>query len=175
MAEFCFPLPALALSALMNMPPSASEEFMGHMRKLDEVNWDPNKVNEMNFGMFAATVSRIVQERRGHELDPEADLISGAMLLEVNGRRLTDDEVVQIGVQIVAAGHQTTAERSDRRSTASRRTRRPRRGYGVIPSSSRPRSRSSSASRRRFTSSRETPPKTSRSAAVPSRRGRAWR
>jgi len=110
MAEFSFPLPALALAALMNMPQSASDEFMEHMRTLDAINWDPAKVNEMIFGMFASTVSRIIEERRGNELDPEVDLISGAMLLEIDGRRLTDDEVVQIGVQVVAAGHQTTAE-----------------------------------------------------------------
>lgn len=107
-SELCGPVPARALTALLNMPPGAWTEMTEHSALLDAVADDPDKLNEMIFGLFAATVQTLVADRRANPRDVETDMITGILTTEVNGSRLSDEDVVGIGVQIFGAGHGTT-------------------------------------------------------------------
>ncbi|MET9994844.1 cytochrome P450 [Streptomyces mutabilis] len=107
---FCQPVPARALSALLNLPDSAYTELVEEIAGFERMGWDPNKVGAVIAQVFGAHIARVVAERRARPLDPESDLISGVMAAEVDGRPLSDDTVTQIGVQLIAAGHATTAD-----------------------------------------------------------------
>ena len=109
-AAFCQPLPARALSALLNLPDSAYTELVEQIAGFERMGWDPAKVGAVIAEVFGAHIARVVAERRARPLDPEIDLLSGVMAAEVNGQPLGDDTVIQIGVQLIAAGHATTAD-----------------------------------------------------------------
>ena len=107
---FCQPLPARALSALLNLPDAAYTELVEQIAGFERMGWDPAKVGAVIAQVFGNHIGRVVTERRSRPLDPETDLLSGVMAAEVNGKPLPDDIVIQIGVQLIAAGHATTAD-----------------------------------------------------------------
>jgi cytochrome P450 len=107
---FCQPLPARALAALLNLPDAAYLELVEQIAGFERMGWDPGKVGAVIAQVFGNHIGRVVAERRSQPLDPETDLLSGVMAAEVDGEPLSDDIVVQIGVQLIAAGHATTAD-----------------------------------------------------------------
>jgi cytochrome P450 len=107
-SALCSPVPARALTALLNMPEGAWTEMTEHSALLDAAADDPDKLNAMIFGLFAATVQKLVADRRENPRDVETDLITGILSTEVNGHLLSDEDVVGIGVQLFGAGHGTT-------------------------------------------------------------------
>ena len=109
-AGFCQPLPARALAALLNLPDAAYTELVDQIAGFERMGWDPGKVGAVIAQVFGAHIGRVVEERRARPLDPQTDLLSGVMAAEVDGQPLSDDTVVQIGVQLIAAGHATTAD-----------------------------------------------------------------
>jgi len=106
----CQVVPARALAALMNLPDGASQELISQMRQFEDMGWDPAKVAPIIFGVFSGYIAKVVAERRQSPLDPEQDLISGAMAAEIDGQPLPDETVIGIGVQMIAAGHATSAD-----------------------------------------------------------------
>ncbi len=110
MAAFCRPLPARALAALLNLPDDAWQELLAQFARFDRVDWDPGEVNAVILSVFAQHIGAVVAQRQADPLDPETDLLSGALAAEIGGNRLSEAEVVMIGVQMIAAGHATTAE-----------------------------------------------------------------
>ena len=106
----CQPLPARALAALMNLPDAAYPELVEQFRGFERMGWDPAKVNAVIGQIFEEHITRVIAERRARPLDPEIDLLSGVMAAEIDGQPLSDDKVVQIGVQLFVAGHATTAD-----------------------------------------------------------------
>ncbi|MGR7025776.1 cytochrome P450 [Geodermatophilus sp. URMC 62] len=107
---FCQPLPARALAALLNLPDAAYIELIEQIAGFERMGWDPGKVGAVIAEVFGNHIGRVVAERRARPLDPGTDLLSGVMAAEVNGQPLSDDIVIQIGVQLIAAGHATTAD-----------------------------------------------------------------
>jgi cytochrome P450 len=107
---FCQPLPARVLAALLNLPDAAYLELVEQIAGFERMGWDPGKVGAVIAEVFGNHIGRVVAERRSEPLDPETDLLSGVMAAEVNGEPLPDDIVIQIGVQLIAAGHATTAD-----------------------------------------------------------------
>jgi cytochrome P450 len=106
----CQPLPVRALSALMNLPDAACGELIAQIAGFDAVDWDPDKVNEVIFSVFSAHIAKVVAERREQPLDPDLDLLSGAMAMEIDGEPLSEKQVISIGVSMIGAGHVTTAD-----------------------------------------------------------------
>ncbi|MEV0688134.1 cytochrome P450 [Nocardia sp. NPDC050378] len=109
-AALCQPLPARALSALMNLPDSAYTDLVDQIAGFERMGWDPTQVGAVIFEVFSTHIAKVIAERRQHPLDPELDLLGGAMAMEIDGEPLGDDQVLQIGVQMIAAGHATTAD-----------------------------------------------------------------
>ena len=109
-SELASPLPARGLCALLGIPDEAWKEMVGHVETLDSLRDDPAKINEIIFGLFAEQVEQLVSERRARPRDPERDLISGVLAMEIDGRPLAHETVLAIGVQIIAAGHSTTTD-----------------------------------------------------------------
>ncbi|MEU0302950.1 cytochrome P450 [Streptomyces sp. NPDC006175] len=107
---FCQPFPARALAALLNLPDSAYTELVEQFAGFERMGWAPEKVNAVIEQVFAAHITHVIAERRARPLDPETDLLSGVLAAEVDGEPLSDDTVLQIGVQLFVAGHATTAD-----------------------------------------------------------------
>ncbi|MGW1786589.1 cytochrome P450, partial [Streptomyces sp. NPDC002143] len=97
-------------SALLNLPDDAYTDLVAQIAGFEEMGWDPAQVSRVIFEVFSSHITQVVAERRRHPLDPDLDLISGAMAMEVDGQPLPDESVVHIGVQMIAAGHATTAD-----------------------------------------------------------------
>ena len=108
--SLCQVLPARTLAALMNLPDEASRDLIAQMAQFEEMGWDPEKVAPVIFGVLASYIAQVVTQRRQEPLDPELDLLSGAMTMEVDGAPLSDEAVIGIGVQMIAAGHATSAD-----------------------------------------------------------------
>jgi cytochrome P450 len=119
MSLFCAPVAAQGLALLLNLPDSAYEEFLGHLSAMDELgkNTKPGESAERDdlapdrfFAVTAESVRKVVAERRTRPLDPETDIFSGMLQLEIDGQPITDAALVGIGVAIYGAGHQTTQD-----------------------------------------------------------------
>lgn len=119
MSRFCAPVAAQGLALLLNLPDSAYEEFLGHLSAMDELgkNTKPGESAERAdlapdrfFAVTAESVRKVVAERRIRPLDPETDIFSGMLQLEIDGQPITDAALVGIGVAIYGAGHQTTQD-----------------------------------------------------------------
>jgi len=108
--EFCQPLPARALAALLNLGDDAHVELLENFVRLDETGWNPDAINATIFAVFSQSVRRVLAERRKAPLDPEQDLISAAMAMEVDGVPASDEVIVAVGVSVIGAGHSTTAD-----------------------------------------------------------------
>lgn len=108
--EFSQVVPARALAALMNLGDEAYHELLAQFKRFDETGWVPDEVNAIIFAVFGAHIAKLIAERRQRPLDPQQDLLSGAMTMEIDGRPLTDEEVVAVGVSMIGAGHGTTAD-----------------------------------------------------------------
>jgi cytochrome P450 len=108
--EFCQIIPARALAVLMNLGDDAYRELLEEFKRFDETGWNPDEVNGIIFVVFSSHIAKLIAERRQRPLNPEQDLLSGAMAMEVDGHLLTDEEVVAVGVSMIGAGHGTTAD-----------------------------------------------------------------
>lgn len=108
--ELCQPYPARALSALMNLGENAHVELLSHFTRFAAVGWDPEAMNEIMFKVFAEHITKVVAERRQRPLDPEEDILSGIMAMEVDGEAMPDETAVAVGVALIGAGHATTAD-----------------------------------------------------------------
>ncbi|MFI8664479.1 cytochrome P450 [Rhodococcus qingshengii] len=106
----CQPYPARALSALMNLGDQAHLVLMEHFARFAEVGWDPEAMNELMFKVFAEHITDVVAERRQHPLDPEQDILSGIMAMEIDNEPIADQTAVAVGVALIGAGHATTAD-----------------------------------------------------------------
>ncbi|GGM94725.1 hypothetical protein GCM10011609_35230 [Lentzea pudingi] len=110
MTAFCRPLPARALATLLNLPEGAWQDLLAQFRRFDAVGWKPEQVNNMILGVFSEHIATVVAQRMAEPLDPDDDMFSGALATEIDGEEITVEQVIMIGVQMIAAGHATTAD-----------------------------------------------------------------
>ncbi len=111
-SALAYPLPVTVIAELLGLPTSDRELFGIWADKLltalDVA--DPNdpelarKIDEATADMLAYLHGHCV-DRRAH---PRDDLISKLATVEADGRRLTDEEVVNFSVVLLLAGHITT-------------------------------------------------------------------
>ena len=109
-ADFAYPLPADAISAMVGVPRDDWKMLRGFV---DGVILSRGIVRtkammaegDRSARQFMDYLRALVKERRAR---PEADLMSAMLAAEERGRRLTDDEVVTMAEQLFTAGHGTT-------------------------------------------------------------------
>ncbi len=117
--QFCGPVAAEALALVLHLPDSYVDELLAqlaesesirgavaHGERAEDTAFNPNR----QFEIFAAGVRDVIAERREHPLDPDEDVITGALEIEINGAKIDDVSIVGIGVAIFGAGHQTTRD-----------------------------------------------------------------
>lgn len=111
-ADLAYPLPIIVIAELLGIPGSDREMFIGHSRKIIE------QLNGLSFLVEEAQerVDYAVEEfqplmdyMRGQVADrrerPGPDVLSRLTTAEVDGERLTDNEVVNIANFMLGAGH----------------------------------------------------------------------
>jgi len=109
-ADFAYPLPADAISAMVGVPREDWPMLRGFV---DGVILSRGIVRtpammadgDRSARQFMEYLHALVEERRAR---PQADLISAMIAAEERGRRLSDDEVVTMAEQLFTAGHGTT-------------------------------------------------------------------
>jgi len=109
-ADFAYPLPADAISAMVGVP---REDWAMLRGFVDGVILSRGIVRtsammaagDRSARQFMDYLRALVRERRAR---PQADLMSAMIAAEEHGRRLTDDEVVTMAEQLFTAGHGTT-------------------------------------------------------------------
>ncbi|MDX3229935.1 cytochrome P450 [Streptomyces sp. ME19-01-6] len=106
----CRHVSAQALAALLNLPEEAARELLDHWQTVLDTEYDVEKFNDVMFGVSAQYAGVVVAQRRAAPLAPDDDMISGTLATEINGTKLTDDQVIKIAIATIAAGHFTTAE-----------------------------------------------------------------
>ena len=110
-AALAYPLPVIVIAELLGLPTSDRELFGAWADRLfkQDTN-DPNdpelarKIDEATTDMLAY-LGEHCADRRTH---PQDDLISRLAAVEVDGERLSDEEVVNFSVVLLLAGHITT-------------------------------------------------------------------
>ncbi|MGH3718232.1 MAG: cytochrome P450 [Pseudonocardiaceae bacterium] len=110
-ATLAYPLPVTVIAELLGLPVTDRELFRTWADKLltpDVVDpHDPEferKIDEASEELLAYLREHCA-DRRAH---PREDLISKLVTAEVDGRRLTDEEVVNFSLLLLLAGHVTT-------------------------------------------------------------------
>jgi cytochrome P450 len=88
----CRPLPTQALAALLHLP--------------DEAGREPRPCSASSRDISAPSW----RSAAPHRSIPDEDMISGALTAEIDGAALTDGQVAEIGVQMIAAGFFTIAK-----------------------------------------------------------------
>ncbi|WP_016698205.1 cytochrome P450 [Actinoalloteichus spitiensis] len=100
-ADFALPVPSLVICALLGVPPADRPLFERHTRTLFTLD---TPLEERNTALRSLTtyLGQLVEAKRAN---PEDDLLSGL----VAGGELDDEELATIGVVLLVAGHETTA------------------------------------------------------------------
>jgi cytochrome P450 len=103
-----YPLPVIVIAELLGVPAADRDMFRRWADSLMALHVDDpttgqllaETIQEMDAYLLAQT-----KDRRAH---PRADLISQLVLAEVDGTRLTDEEVINFTALLLLAGHVTT-------------------------------------------------------------------
>lgn len=103
------PMPALVLCALLGLP---SEDWSFLKRWTTEVieagrAGEPERHARANDEIYSY-VHGVVEGRRAAACDPRIDIITGLLELDLDGRRLDDDQVTGVVRLLLQAGHNTT-------------------------------------------------------------------
>lgn len=107
-----YPLPVIAISEILGVEPEKRDQFK---KWSDEVvatlgtgaagNPEEGDITETTFQEMSDYFERLCNERRAH---PKADLISGLVQAEMDGEKLSWDELRQMLVLLLVAGNETT-------------------------------------------------------------------
>lgn len=102
------PLPAMVIADLLGVPREDRNAFRGWSSAL--VQADPGSSEGSATALGAATslyeyFAAFIADRRAA---PQEDLITALVLADVDGRRLTDDELLGFCLLLLVAGHETT-------------------------------------------------------------------
>ncbi len=105
-ADFAGPLPAIVIAELMGVPAEDRDQFRAWSSTLVQAN----PLSGARDGIAAAAslyeyFAGFLAERRNA---PKSDLISDLVNADVEGERLSDDEVLGFCLLLLVAGHETT-------------------------------------------------------------------
>ncbi|MFD1212020.1 cytochrome P450 [Arthrobacter sp. GCM10027362] len=101
-------VPQQVLAKFMLLPDDAWKTMAASLAKADAVRHDIEAMREVNKNLWNPTVESLIEDRRANPQDPSIDIMSGVLELEPEGRPVTQEEAVAIGVQIFSAGADTT-------------------------------------------------------------------
>jgi cytochrome P450 len=102
--DLLFPFPVLVIAGMLGLPKDGLSEFHGKAVELISIATDIERGLEASqwlYDYFAA----IIAERR---VEPKGDVISVLVQAELDGQRLTDDEIIAFLRLLLPAGAETT-------------------------------------------------------------------
>lgn len=106
--DFGVIVPQKVLARFLLLPDDAWVTMADSLAKADAVRNDVEKLREVNKNLWNPTVEALIEDRRANPQDPAIDIMSGVLELQPDGRAITQEEAVAIGVQIFSAGADTT-------------------------------------------------------------------
>lgn len=106
-SAFAEPLPGRIIAEMIGVPPERRELFLSHTRRM--LSTDPTKtitetIEEPSKRIYEE-FARLLEERRAR---PAADLMSALVAAEIDGERLSDQEILGFCYQLIVAGNDTT-------------------------------------------------------------------
>jgi pimeloyl-[acyl-carrier protein] synthase len=112
LGDFAVPLPAIMTAKLMGVPEEDHSQLNVWVNDIAEMHGNfqhhPDRVSEIVQSledMKSYLAGRIAELRK----QPNDGLIHSLMTAEVDGQRLTEDEVIASSIVIIIGGHETTA------------------------------------------------------------------
>ena len=106
MASVAVPLPGLMICELVGVPYADRERFREWVAAFMSTTALTTEERMAQLGALAGYLGTLAAQRRA---DPADDLLSGLVLAQVEDDRLTETEVVDLTVQLLAAGYESTA------------------------------------------------------------------
>jgi cytochrome P450 len=105
-SQFSYPLPVTVICEMLGIPPEDREQTRAWSEHLLKPQ-TPETLEELqkNIGQFIEYLRRLFVAKREHPAD---DMISQLLQVEVEGDRLTEDEIVAMVFILFVAGHITT-------------------------------------------------------------------
>ena len=105
--DFAYPLPLTVIAEMLGIPAGDRERFREWSQAaVSFTPTDPaNPEITAKLIEFIAYLRRLVAEKRGH---PGDDLLSGLVLAEAEGDRLSENELLSMMFLLIVAGHETT-------------------------------------------------------------------
>jgi cytochrome P450 len=100
------PLPAFVLSIFLGLPTEEAAGIKARSLSSSRV-MTPEEQAEVVASVMEH-MSTVIAARREEPHDPDADFFSYLFSVKIDNRRLTDDELLAIGIQMITAGHGTT-------------------------------------------------------------------
>ncbi len=104
--DFAVPLPGLMVCELLGVPYADRDEFREWVGAFMSVTALTAEQRGAHVGQLAGYVGTLAAQRRQ---SPTDDLLGALVLASDEGDRLTEDEVIQLTLQILAAGYESTA------------------------------------------------------------------
>jgi pimeloyl-[acyl-carrier protein] synthase len=110
-ADFANPLPSIVTAKLLGFPPEDHQRLQAWVLDLAEVfgNFQnhPDRALEIATSLkdFKGYIKARIEEQRE---DPSGGLISSLMTTEIDGKRLSDEEIIANTILILIGGHETT-------------------------------------------------------------------
>ncbi|MCD2193405.1 cytochrome P450 [Actinomycetospora endophytica] len=103
-ATYAVPLPMAVICELLGVPPVDREAFATWSNTM--IDSSPQAAKEQASASLAAYLAELVEAKRA---EPDDALLSGLVVASEDGDRLSDTEIVAMGMILLIAGHETTA------------------------------------------------------------------
>jgi vitamin D3 1,25-hydroxylase len=103
-ATYAVPLPMAVICELLGVPPVDREAFAHWSNTM--IDESPQEAKEQASASLAAYLAELVEAKRA---EPDDALLAGLVAASDEGDRLTDEEIVGMGMILLIAGHETTA------------------------------------------------------------------
>ncbi|HEX6354608.1 cytochrome P450 [Actinophytocola sp.] len=104
--SFAVPLPSLMICELMGVPYEDQDRFRDWVAAFMSVTALTNEERQAKVGRLAAYLGELAAQRRE---TPADDLLGALVVAQEEQDRLTEDELVQLTLLILAAGYESTA------------------------------------------------------------------
>lgn len=104
----CWPLPITIICELLGVPFEDRGQFQTWTDRLLVLSGDPSESNTAR-DELGAYIAALIARRRAH---PSDDLLGALVDARDNEDRLSEEELVSIGITILFAGHETTANQA---------------------------------------------------------------
>jgi len=111
-AELAYPLPVIIISEMLGVPAEDHEQFSAWSQELaraldPDFSLPPEVLERRQRAVeeFRAYFERLIAKRRS---EPRDDLVSALIAAEDEGQKLSEEELLEICILLLVAGHETT-------------------------------------------------------------------